>query len=129
VRPIHVKKADLLAAVRKNREQHRAIFLEAVEGYRKEVLRLLEERVMTIKHSKLPRSVSISLYVPEDHTKDYDNAIAMFEMSIDEELEIDEASFVQLVRDDWQWKRQWLTSNAGYSNTAAASLQAGEEED
>jgi hypothetical protein len=128
MRPVRVKKTELLAAVKKNRDQHRAIFLEAVDGYKAEALRLLEEKVRLVKRSKLPAYVAISLYVPEDHTKDYDNAIAMFEMSVDEELEVDETSFNQLVRDDWQWKRQWLTSNSGYSVTAATfANQVGED--
>jgi hypothetical protein len=127
VRPVKVKKTELLAAVKANREQHRAIFLEAVDGYRTESLRLLEEKIATITNSKRPTAISISLYMPEDHTKDYDNAIAMIEMSVDEELEIDEAGFNQLVRDDWQWKRQWLFSNQTYSSTA--NLLLADEED
>lgn len=127
MRPVKVKKSELLERIKLNREQHRKIFLEAVEGYRAEAERQLSAKIDAVRSSKKPIYVAISLYAPEDHTKDYDNAIDMIAMSVNEELEIDETSFNQLVRDDWQWKRQWLTSNAVYSSTAASAVK--EEDD
>lgn len=119
MKPITVKKDELLATLKANRDAHRKIFEEALEGYRTEAIRLLEEHIDRIKSGK-PKRVYVTIPYPEDHTEDYDNAIAMLEMDIGDTIQLDEESFLHYVRDQWQWKRQFLTSNAFYSATAAS---------
>jgi hypothetical protein len=109
-----IKKADLLKVIQKNREAHRRIFLEAVEGYKAEALRMLEERVRMIKSGKVV-NITVVLPVPEDHTQDYDRVIKMIEMDTSKTIELQEDEFAQYVMDDWQWKRQWATTNALYT--------------
>jgi len=111
---ITVKKADLLAALRKNREEHRAIFEEALEGYRTQAIALLEDRLRML-HKGQPMSVAFELPEPQDQTKDYDRVIRMMELSVEDEISLSEADFAQYVMDDWKWQRQFLVSNRGYS--------------
>lgn len=125
MRPITVDKGPLLATLRKNRDAHRAIFEEALEGYRKKAIEVFEDRLAQIKSGKGFQSY-VSLAEPDDHTNDYDVAIAMIEMSVHDQIELDELSFRQFVRDEWQWKKQFLMTNSGYSRTAAR--MAGEDE-
>lgn len=113
-----VDKSDLLEKVKENRAQHRAIFEEAIEGYRKEGVRLLEEHIARIKNGRLER-VYVQLPQPEDHTSDYDRIITMLEMSEETSIELDEGDFATFVMDDWGWKNQFLASNSSYSATAA----------
>lgn len=122
VKSVRVKKAELLAALEKNREQHHAIFLEAVDGYEKEAERLLEEHLDRLRDSagkSKPMLLRIFLDAPSDHTEDYDAAISMLQWSEDDTVEIDQQTFRNYVLDDWQWKRQFLASNSYYSATAA----------
>jgi len=118
---IKVKKSQLLEVLKKNKEAHREIFLEAVDGYRKQVTKLLEERLWMIKQGK-----KINLYFgltePVDQTKDYERAIGMLQMSLDEVVELSERDYQCYVLDDWSWKNQFLASNALYSSTAAATV-------
>ena len=118
---VKVKKQEVLETIKKNREQHRKIFLEAVDGYKAKCVELLEMKLKAIKNGWVG-AVSVSLPVPEDHTKDYDRAIKMLEMSVDDVIEMDEDSFTQFVMDDWHWKRNFLVSNSAYSGTATAML-------
>lgn len=120
---ITIDKNAALQVLRKNREAHRAIFLEACEGYKSKALELLENHVAEIKAGKLVR-ISVALPFPEDHTKDYDRVIRMLDMSINAGIEIDENTFASYIMDDWAWKRQFLHSNSGYSGTAALALQS-----
>lgn len=122
MRDVRVPKDELVAILTKNREAHREIFLEAVEGYRKRVVEILEDHLARVKAGKLER-VSISLPEPADHTRDYDRALGMLEMSVDEEVLIDEQRYSELVMDDWGWKNQFLTTNSAYSASALATLK------
>lgn len=119
---VTVKKTDLIAKIKENRAEHRAIFLEAVEGYKKRGVELLEEHIAKIKKGDIER-VYVTMPVPEDHTSDYDRVITMLEMSVDEEVPIDENSFASYVMDDWAWKQSFLASNSEYSSRAMLALK------
>lgn len=118
---IKVNKSELLTVLRENREKHRAIFLEATEGYR---LAAIDELDKMLKDAKQGRQIrrSLSLVEPQDQTRDYDRVIRMLEMSQDDVVELAEHDFMQYVLDDWSWKRQFLLSNTAYSTTATAML-------
>lgn len=126
---VRVNKAHLLTKLKENREKHRAIFLEALEGYRKEAIRQLEAQLARAKSSK-KFTVYINLTQPSDQTKDYDRAIGMLNMSLDTEIALSEQDYKNYVLDDWTWKSQFLASNSAYSATAAGQYadQLGELE-
>jgi hypothetical protein len=118
---VKVKKSEALDILRKNREAHKAIFDEAVAGYKAQTLKLLNDHIKQIKSGKVMR-ITVSLPQPEEHTKDYDRAIKMLEMSVDDVIEVDEQSFQSYIMDDWHWKHQFLHSNSTYSGTALAAM-------
>ena len=122
MRPVRVDKKKVLEALKENRSTHRAIFEEAVEGYRKEVVKQLEKHIKQMKSGK-PKRTYISIPYPEDHTSDYDDAIEMLEMSLDESIDLDAEAFKAFYKDDWSWKNQFLASNSGYSRTAYVAMQ------
>lgn len=118
---VTVRKDELMEALQENRAKHEAIFLEAVEGYKAEAVRQLEEHIDRIRAGKLPE-IFVRLAAPANHTREYDRAIRMLEMEVGDQVDIDAHSFGCYVMDDWDWKRQFLTSNSVYSATAAAAL-------
>jgi len=115
---VSVKKEELLSTLRKNREEHREIFLEALGGYHKAALKALQERVNEAKENKRI-SLHFVLVQPKDQTKQYDRVIKMLEMSVDSVVKLTEQEFANYVMDDWSWMDQFLTSNSGYSALAA----------
>lgn len=120
---IQVRKSELLDALARNRETHRAIFLEAVDGYRAEAVKQLEAHIAAIKNGKMP-VVYVHLAAPSDHTKDYDRVIGLVEMGVTDTIGLTTQEYANYVKDDWEWKRQFLHSNSTYSATAAAALEA-----
>lgn len=115
MKDVRVRKAELVHAVTTNREAHRGEFEKALAGYFKtagEALDALHARLLKGER------VAVQLYmsVPEDHTRDYDQVLAMLEMSVDDEVTIDYKSFRQFVLDDWEWKEQWRASNSSYTS-------------
>lgn len=113
MKTVKVKRDELIERIRKNRDAHRAIFREAQEVYRQEVIKLLEQRLEDARNGrKIERG--IRLQEPEDHTEDYDRVLTMLEMSVDAEIEISQMEFAQYVMDDWSWKDAWLANTAAY---------------
>ena len=118
---VKVNKSEALDILRLNRSTHRTIFLEAVEGYKAQALKLLEDCLSSFRAGKF-QPLDIRLPLPQDQTKDYDRAIRMLEMSVDDVIELDEHSFTCYIMDDWNWKRQFLAGNSSYSVTATSML-------
>lgn len=124
MREVVVKTDELLDIIRTNRDLHKTIFEEAIVGYRDRVIKELDRRLEDVKAGK-PISLTFRLAEPEDHTIDYDRVIKMLEMEVNEEVEIDAASFTQYVMDDWSWKRAWVENSSLYSVTAASTYNNG----
>lgn len=110
---VKVSKASLQEKVRKNREAHHAQWLKAFEGYQGACTRALEQNLAAVKAGSRER-VYINEEPPADHTRDYDCALAMLDMSVDTEVTISEEAFKQYVMDDWKWKHAWNVSNSKY---------------
>jgi hypothetical protein len=123
-----IEKSKLLHILKENRSKHREIFEEAVEGYRKKAVEILNSHIETIKAGKLI-TVYWNLARPEDHTRDYDRVIAMVDRNVEDTITLSEQDFSSYVQDDWQWKRQFLVSNSVYSAGATMALQESEEDE
>lgn len=120
---VKVNRGALLGVIQENRDKHRAIFQEALDGYKDEALRLLNGHIDRIKRGKVS-TVFVSLPAPQDHTRDYDRILRMLNMSVDAEVELSEPDFAQYVMDDWAWKREFLTTASVYNSaTANAALE------
>ena len=118
---VRVDKKALIKDLKKNLGQHRAIFEQAVEGYRKLAVQQLTGHINRIKKGELVE-VYVRLPLPEDHSRDYERVIQMLERSLDETVPLSETDFRAYVQDDWDWKRAFLASTAEYSADAARAL-------
>ena len=118
---VTVKRDELLEKLKENKVKHRQIFEKALEGYRLTAIELLDK---ALEDAKAGRTITTSVYLeePVDQTKDYDRAIGMLEMSVDDEVTITSQEYAQYVMDDWSWKRQFLTTNMGYAARAEGTL-------
>lgn len=114
---IIVDKKKLIDILKTNREAHRKVFEEALEGWKIAATKEIERLAAEAKAGKL-KNAYLSLPRPDDHTPDYDRAIQMLELDISSTVELDEHEFSQYVQDDWGWKHQWAVANTMY----AASL-------
>lgn len=117
MKQVRVDKAKLLAILKKNRDEHRGIFLEAQKAFRVVAIKALDEQLKAARTNKPFELVRLSaLSAPEDHTADYDRSIQMLEMSVDDTIMVDEREFQNYVQDIWSWSREWAVSNIRYVN-------------
>jgi hypothetical protein len=113
---VNVKREELIAVLKKNREAHHAIFLEAQEGYRKAAIAELDVMLQDARFGRRIRR-QVSLIEPMDQTAEYDAALAMLTMSVDETITLEQEDFRCYVLDQWRWKGQWSSSNMAYSSS------------
>lgn len=111
---IRVPKLTLLEILKKNRDNHRAMFLDAQQGYREEVIKVLDAR---LKDAREGRKINLhfSMPAPIDQTKDYNIAIEMLEMAVDDIIELTAVEFRNYVKDDWSWRQNVTATNMLYA--------------
>lgn len=109
-----VKKTELLPILKENRENHQSVFEAALGGYRLVMIREFEKRLAEIKTGKKIRR-AFTMPVPADHLDDYDQAIEMLEMSVEDQIELSQHEFSCLVRDDWGWKNEFNQTSVSYT--------------
>ena len=114
------KRETLLKVLKENHKKHLDNYGVALRQYGKELKEELENKLSRITAGELVEGNS-SLVRPEEHTSDYDRAIRMFEMTTEEEIELDQSTFCQLVMDEWDWKRNFSANTLSYSMKALAA--------
>ncbi len=126
MKPVRMNKADLLGKLRENRAKHKADFEAASDEYRKQALKETRALTKRIKQASRDELQNVSLYVvltqPKQYVREYDCAIAMFENTLDDEIELLQREFTQYVLDQWDWSNEFVGSTALY-NSAAAKLR------
>ena len=111
-RKIKVNKQELIDIVKKNKEAHIIDYAEAVVAYKKEALRQL--RLQTKAVNKGALVVRINLTSPINEEKSYDKIIRMFEMDVQDEVEISVNEFNEYVLDETSFALQAKMSNSSY---------------
>lgn len=121
LKEVTINKEEAIKRLTENRAKHRKIFEEAVEGFKKRAEEALSDTLERVQKGKI-EAVQVYLPRPVDHTKDYDREITMLQLSVDDTVTLSQADFASFVMDDWAWRREFVTTNAAYSETAAAAL-------
>jgi hypothetical protein len=96
-----------------NREAHREVFEEALDGYHRRLKAELEQRVRDLKAGRRINQY-IGLPEPEDHTDDYDRVIMMAHMSVEDTITLSEDEFAMYVMDQWRWKQDFAETTLRY---------------
>jgi hypothetical protein len=122
-----VRRLDLLVTLSQNREAHKKIFEEALGGYKKEMIRLLCKMLKDVRKGKRVHHM-INLPIPQNMTDQYDTVMKMLEMGTQDEVKLSSSDFRCFVEDKWDWKQNFLLSNARYSNTAQIMSASIEDE-
>ncbi len=111
---VTVDRTKLLTTLKNNREKHVEEYHKAVEGYSVAAMRQLKEQLIQLTDKKSHRIV-LTEYPPEDHTPDYDRALRMLEMSVQNHIVLTYQEFAQYVDDNWQWKHNFVASVSKYA--------------
>ena len=110
---ITVSKANLLETLKKNREEHRGLFLEAQKGFRKAVIATLDQRLQDARDGK-KIDLRIALPEPQDYTGEFDTAIKMLEWDTGDEVELTMHDFQRYVENQWEWRDAFTRTSGAY---------------
>ncbi len=115
MKQIKVNKIKLLDILKKNRDEHRGVFLEAQTAFRLVAIEALDAQLKEARDGNPFELHKLAvLRAPVDHTADYDRSIQMLEMHVDDEIIVNETEFQNYVQDIWDWSRGWAASNMQY---------------
>lgn len=115
-----LSKKRVLDTLRANKERHILEYKEQFKGWQDAMQKHgddLKDWAQNHSDKKQPSAPPR----PADHLEDYDKLIQKLEHHVEENIEVEEYEFDQLVNDKFNWTRGWLLSNATY---ASASLSA-----
>lgn len=123
MKKVTVKTKELLQTLKENRQNHRAAFEKALEGFRATVTEELEKRYQDAREGKR-YAHWMNIPEPVDQTPEYDIAIKMLEMSVDIETELTHQEFSCYVMDRWSWKSNFATTNSAYIEKTGATRES-----
>lgn len=112
-----VNKTELIDKITAALEEHRAQYTKALTGWMNQMQGACENVIQRVKSGRIkafPSEFHNLMQIPTLHTDDYEAALKMLEMSVDEVIELGPEDFDQLVLGNWNWKEQWNTSNSRY---------------
>lgn len=106
---VRVSKEFLLGKLEINREDHIAIYKEALQAWHLQILNTLKKELKKVENNK---EYQPNCYVakPVSHEKSYNRIIALLSASLDEEFVLLNSEFSQYVQDEWGWKEQFMTT-------------------
>jgi hypothetical protein len=103
--------------LKENRNKHLGLLSRAKIGYKKAVIECLESLLKEANDRNFDNLTNIlNLPKPVDKAEEYDRAIEMLEMSVDEKITITSQEFRNYVKDKWDWTDQMLLSNTRYAD-------------
>ena len=122
MRKVEIKKLDLLVKLQENRHKHVAAYNQAVvdfkeaslleiERKKKHLNKLFVDLIKKVESEEKPvqlyinGNLSFDISPPVSNEEDYSRLIAMFEMEVNDTVELDSTEFSQYVLDDWKWKQ------------------------
>lgn len=113
-------RVELLEIVRENQKKHVAEYQEAVTDFKKAVINVTKENLALARTGRLEeiRKIRSVPHAPESYQDSYTRAIRMLELSVEDQIELDEQVFNQLVLDEWQWKLSFTSMSATYKGMA-----------
>lgn len=115
-RKVTVRRAELLQKLEAGLEKHKVDFEKSEELYKKALVEWLTETLEKAKAGLITdRDLHHGFSRPTSHIGDFENAVAMVEMSTQSEIELDEETFKQWVMGKWGWTSQFESASASLS--------------
>jgi len=104
---------ELLAKIIENRDNHKNAFEAALKAYESKVVEVLADMLERARKGERVEH-HIGLHMPQNMTKEYNQIIAMLEMTCEDEIDLTRREFCQYVLDQWHWKGQFAATASAY---------------
>lgn len=111
-RTIKVKKVDLIAKIKENKENHVVEFGKAIVAYKKEALKQLSTLTNAVNDGAL--DIKLDLITPINNAENYDKILEMFEWEVEDVVELEQDEFQEYVQDTTEFAVRAKMSNMMY---------------
>ena len=118
---VKIKRSKLIGILTENRDVHADELQKALVGYRNLVVKELDKMLEAAKTGG-PIVTSMNLRPPQDHTEDYDQVLAMLDLSVDDDITLTNEEFRWYVLDDWGWSKFAKFTNSSYAVGSAPAF-------
>lgn len=122
---INVDRKKLVETLKTNRQTHIDDHKEALEGWVRSRRSIIAQATHVIDTddeeqflkalANLSNRLVETQHRPVEHTENYDLAIGMLELSVDDTVELTAQQYRELVKDDWTWKSSFMATKNFYS--------------
>lgn len=112
---VNVSRVDLLAALKHGQSLHEASYKEAKEDYQKAVVKFLRDALARAEAGDT-KDVTLKIRPPENHAAEYQDAIEMFTVSVDETIQLDREAYKAYYRNEWPWSQNFALESALYKS-------------
>lgn len=113
MKDVKVKTESLLAKLRANFARHTRELEADRQAYRLKAAKVLKEELAKLAVGQT-EPIHIPVSPPDDHTDDYERAIGMLEMSVDDTVVLTASQFAAFVQDKWHWKQTTILKRMSY---------------
>ncbi len=110
---VRLEKTKLIERLEKNFEQHKKEYKTARTGWKRAVLKKMQENLALAENDK-EFNLNIAERRPESHAQEYRCTIEMLKASLDETVILSQGEFQQYWLDEWSWKAGHTMSMARY---------------
>ena len=115
MKKVVVRKSDLITVLTENREKHLVEYKVMKDRYYESLMIEIKNIIPDIESKiKINLNPLKNVPTPKLNVGSYDRAIKMSEMSVEDELEMTEQEFNELVMDEWSWSRDFTLSKMTY---------------
>jgi len=117
-----VPRISLLEILRMNRDAHKGAFDKADKGYRQMLITQLRQLITSVELGGKPETyIDMPDDAPVDHSEDYDDAIALLEISTGPDVSLTWDDWRKYGRDHWPWSGSFSSSSSSYSSSISSS--------
>lgn len=112
MKSVKVSKKELLAIVLANKALHEIEAKELLNRYKKDMIFILKDSLNDFENDRLntPKLPT----KPSNYLDDYNSAIRILELSLDNEIVLDLTDFTHLVNDNWVWRTNFDMTKTMY---------------
>jgi hypothetical protein len=111
-REITVDKQKLIEQINTNKANHQQEYAKAVEAYKREAKKQLDEQLKALKNGSL--SINVNLVAPSNKSEEYDKIASMFEWETSDTVVLSQGEFNEYVLDETDFARQAKIYNSAY---------------
>jgi len=116
-RTIKISKFDLIEKIKQNQKEHISEYLNAVEGFKKEATKQLEDLTRRVGTGDID-DIILQLTKPINNSENYDKILEMFEWEVDTIVELSQDEFKEYVQDEGDESANIKFINSAYLTTS-----------